>query len=100
MGLKEYSDNNISFSTEINVAKAFAMGSNIYDKSEQLKDNQVGLLLERTFRPDEIVIDIDYASSKDDYESLQAISESEVLVKQKKRILKVKQIFTSENTSK
>ena len=91
--LKTYSSDSMSWSTDLNVAKAFAHGSNIYEKNFDLKDDQVGMMLEGTFPSDEVIVDLDYVASKEDYENLGAITENEVLVKPSKKEFKIKQVF-------
>jgi hypothetical protein len=95
---KTYSDEEMSWTKNFDVAKAFALGTNIYEKDfSPLKQDQVGIVLEETFPTNQIIIDIDYAIGNEEYEDLQAISEEEVLVKQKKRNVTIKQIFSAES---
>jgi len=85
---KSFLDNEMSYTTDLNVAKVFAHGSNIYENDlSKLKDDQFGFVVEGNFSSNEVVIDIDYAIQKG--LDIEAISEHEVIVKPKNRNLNV-----------
>jgi hypothetical protein len=86
--IKSFLDKEMSYTTDLSVAKAFAHGSNIYENDlSSLKNDQFGFVVEGNFSPNEVVIDIDYAIQKG--LDIESISEHEVLVKPKNRNLNV-----------